>query len=158
MADEDGSAYNGRIEALREKEYPMLKDDNIYLDHAGTTLYAKSLVDEFAVDMTTNLYGNPHSASSSSQSSTARIDDVRVQVLQLLNADPTEFDVVFVANATAGIKLVAEALRSAPGGFSFMYHQACHTSLVGVRQESRASSCVDTDTVQNLVDGAPLPE
>ncbi|KAK7952415.1 MOSC N-terminal beta barrel domain-containing protein [Apiospora aurea] len=158
MAVEDGSAYNDRIEALREKEYPMLKDDNIYLDHAGTTLYAKSLVDEFAVDMTTNLYGNPHSASSSSQSSTARIDDVRVQVLQLLNADPTEFDVVFVANATAGIKLVTEALRSAPGGFSFMYHQACHTSLVGVRQESRASCCIDTETVQNLVDGAPLPD
>ncbi|KAK8042076.1 molybdenum cofactor sulfurase [Apiospora rasikravindrae] len=158
MADEDGSAYNGHIEALREKEYPMLKDDNIYLDHAGTTLYAKSLVDEFAADMTTNLFGNPHSASSSSQSSTARIDDVRVQVLQLLNADPTEFDVVFVANATAGIKLVAEALRSAPGGFSFMYHQTSHTSLVGVRQESRASSCIDTETVQNLVDGAPLPD
>lgn len=104
-----------------------------------------------------NLFGNPHSASSSSQLSMARIDDVRVQVLQLLNADPTEFDVVFVANATAGIKLVAEALRSAPGGFSFLYHQACHTSLVGARQESKASRCVDTETVQDWVDGAPLP-
>ncbi|KAK8048604.1 MOSC N-terminal beta barrel domain-containing protein [Apiospora phragmitis] len=158
MADHDGPAYNGRIEALRKKEYPMLKDNNIYLDHAGTTLYAKSLVDEFAVDMTTNLFGNPHSASSSSQSSTARIDDVRVQVLQLFNADPTEFDVVFVANATAGIKLVADALRSAPGGFSFMYHQACHTSLVGVRQESKTSFCIDTETVQKLVGGSPLPD
>ncbi|KAK7923129.1 MOSC N-terminal beta barrel domain-containing protein [Apiospora marii] len=158
MADYDGLAYDGRIEALREMEYPMLKDSDTYLDHAGTTLYAKSLVDEFAADMTANLFGNPHSASGSSQLSMARIDDVRVQVLQLLNADPTEFDVVFVANATAGIKLVADALRSAPAGFSFMYHQACHTSLVGVRQESRASICIDTETVQNWVDGAPLPD
>ncbi|KAK8020260.1 MOSC N-terminal beta barrel domain-containing protein [Apiospora arundinis] len=158
MADYDVSAYNGRIEALRETEYPMLKDGNTYLDHAGTTLYAKSLVDEFAADMTANLFGNPHSASSSSQLSMTRIDDVRVKVLQLLNADPTEFDLVFVANATAGIKLVTEALRSAPGGFSFVYHETCHTSLVGIRQESEASRCVDTEMVQNWIDGAPLPD
>ena len=28
MADYDDSAYNGRIEALREKEYPMLKGES----------------------------------------------------------------------------------------------------------------------------------
>lgn len=98
-------------------------------------------MDAFAREMTANLFGNPHSASASSQLSTTCIEDTRLRVLQWFNADPDDFDVVFVANATAGIKLVAEALRSAPAGFDYMYHQACHTSLVGVREEARNSHC-----------------
>lgn len=118
----------------------MLKG-SVYLDHAGTTLYPKSLMDQFARDMTANLFGNPHSASTSSQLSTDRIEDTRLRLLQWFNADPADFDVVFVANATAGVKLVVEALRAAPGGFDYLYHQACHTSLVGVREEARNSLC-----------------
>ncbi|KAH9888211.1 PLP-dependent transferase [Xylariomycetidae sp. FL2044] len=158
MTDGGGMAYNAHIEALRAEEYPMLKDD-VYLDHAGTTLYAKSLIDRFAADMTANLLGNPHSASASSQASMSRIEDIRLRVLQLFQADPAEFDVVFVHNATAGIKLVAEAFRAAPGGFNFLYHEAAHTSLVGIRQEARNSLCMDTSAVKDWLNGeAPLPE
>lgn len=72
--------YNSQVEAIRDVEYPMLKGlipiqllqlplialslDTIYLDHAGTTLYAKSLMERFTADMISNLYGNPHSSSS----------------------------------------------------------------------------------------------
>lgn len=129
----------------------------VYLDHAGTTLYAKSLMDSFAADMTSHLFGNPHSASASSQSSMARIDDVRVRILQFFNADPADFDVVFVANATAGIKLVTEAFRSQSRGFVYAYHQASHTSLVGVRQEATHSQCIGSDTVEAWLGGHPLP-
>ncbi|KAI0136341.1 MOSC N-terminal beta barrel domain-containing protein [Xylariales sp. AK1849] len=156
MTDGGRAAYNGHIEALRDQEYLMLKDE-VYLDHAGTTLYAKSLIDKFAADMTYNLFGNPHSASSSSQTSTARIEDIRLRVLQFFNADPSEFDIVFVANATAAIKLVAEAFRAAPGGFSYAYHQACHASLVGVRQEATDSFCFHDGDVENWINGEPLP-
>ncbi|KAI1870252.1 hypothetical protein JX265_006422 [Neoarthrinium moseri] len=165
MTDGGTVAYNSRVAALREAEYPMIKAtlkligdaDEVYLDHAGTTLYAKSLIDRFAADMTANLYGNPHSASSSSQASTSRVDDVRLRLLQFFNADPSEFDLVFVANATAGIKLVAEAFRSTPEGFTFAYHQACHTSLVGVRQEARNSHCLDNAAVEGWIEGKALP-
>ncbi|KAI5923288.1 PLP-dependent transferase [Camillea tinctor] len=152
MTDGGNSAYNDRIEALKHHEFPMLKD-SVYLDHAGTTLYPKSLVDRFAADMTANLFGNPHSASTSSQNSTLRIEDVRLRVLNFFHADPTEFDLIFVANATAGIKLVTEAFRALPGGFDYVYHHTCHTSLVGVRQEARNSLCVDHDAVNNWLDG-----
>ncbi|ORY62138.1 MOSC N-terminal beta barrel domain-containing protein [Pseudomassariella vexata] len=149
-------AYNGLVEALREREYPMLKDQ-IYLDHAGTTLYAKSLVDRFASDMTSNLFGNPHSFSTSSQSTTSRIEDIRLRVLQFFNADPSEFDLVFVANATAGIKLVTEALRGAPAGFNYAYHQTCHTSLIGVREEARNSFCLDDVAMEHWLEHGALP-
>ncbi|KAI1142844.1 PLP-dependent transferase [Hypoxylon sp. FL0543] len=153
MAGDGGStAYNSRIEGLRQKEFPMLRDE-VYLDHAGTTLYAKSLVDKFAADMTSNLFGNPHSASLSSQTSTSRIEDVRLRVLQFFNADPSEFDLVFVANATSGIKLVTEAFRSNPFGFDYLYHQSCHTSLVGVREEAANNICLDNAAVNTWLGG-----
>ncbi|KAI0385761.1 PLP-dependent transferase [Hypomontagnella monticulosa] len=152
MTDDGSTAYNSHIEAIRQSEYPMLRDE-IYLDHAGTTLYAKSLVDKFAADMTSSLFGNPHSASLSSQTSTSRIEDVRLRILQFFNADPSEFDLVFVANATAGIKLVIEAFRGNPLSFDYLYHQACHTSLVGVREEAANSLCLDDAAVEGWIGG-----
>ena len=89
-----------------------------------------------------NLYGNPHSASLSSQRTTRRIDDTRLKVLKFFNADPEHFDVVFTANATAGTKLVASALRDREGGFWYGCHSAVHTSLVGVREmAARGHTC-----------------
>lgn len=116
-------------------------------------------MDRFARDMTANLFGNPHSGSSSSQLSTTRIEDIRLRVLRFFNADPAEFDLVFVTNATAGIKLVADALRACSGGFDYAYHQASHTSLVGVREEARNSLCVDDRQVEAWLAGScPLED
>ena len=153
--------YNGAIDLIRETEYPMLKGEDyhrsssplahtpigsVYLDHAGTTLYAKSLIDQFSKDMMGCLLGNPHSAAASSQASTRRVDDVRLSILQFFNASPDQFDVVFVANATAGIKLVTEALREVEGGFWYGYHHDAHTSLVGGRLTASAGQhCFGSD-------------
>ncbi|KAM0196751.1 hypothetical protein ACHAPI_005632 [Fusarium lateritium] len=144
--------YNVAIEEFRETEYPMIKD-SIYLDHAGSTLCSKSLMDSFAREITTVLYGNPHSASPSSQQSTSRVEDARMNLLTFFGADPAEYDVVFVANATAGVKLVLDAMRTQPDGFLYAYHQACHTSLVGVREEAVDSASIDDDEVKSWLEG-----
>ncbi|KAE8351151.1 molybdenum cofactor sulfurase [Aspergillus coremiiformis] len=128
------TGYSEDVDVIREREYPFLKDTT-YLDHAGTTLYAKSLIDSFARDLTSNLFGNPHSRSSSSQLSTQRVDDIRLRALRFFNADPEEFDLVFVANATAAIKLVGDVFRdSSSQGFWYGHFIDAHTSLVGVRE------------------------
>lgn len=103
--------------------------------------------------MTASLLGNPHSASPSSQLATLRVEDTRLRALRFFNADPAEFDLVFVANATAGIKLVAEALRASPDGFDYVYHEASHTSLVGIREEARNSLCLDNGQVEDWLRG-----
>lgn len=96
--------------------------------------------------MTSNLLGNPHSASASSQLSSRLMDDTRLRVLRFFNASPDEFDVVFVANATAAIKLVAEAFRDTDGGFWYGYHSDAHTSVVGIRElTDRGSRCFRDD-------------
>ncbi|KAG7002244.1 GPI mannosyltransferase 3 [Physcia stellaris] len=138
--------YNEGVELFRDREYPTLKGTT-YLDHAGTTPFAKSLIDDFSQNMMLNLLGNPHSISTSSQTSTSRVDDVRLKVLQFFNASPDCFDVVFVANATAGVKLVVEALREHTGGFWYGYHKDAHTSLVGAREVAAAGHhCFESDS------------
>ena len=126
-----------------------------YLDHAGTTLCPRSLMESFSKDMMSNLYGNPHSASSSSQLSTRRIENVRLRVLQYFHADPEHFDLIFVANATAAVKLVMEAFTEHEQGFWYGYHKDSHTSLVGVRQTARAGQhCFTSDEeVEDWLDG-----
>jgi molybdenum cofactor sulfurtransferase len=116
-----------------------------YLDHAGTTLYAQSLIDACAGDLKKSLYGNPHSGVDSSQRSSQRVEAVRLKLLKYCNASPKHFDVVFVANATAAVKLVAEAFRDLPAGFDYAYHQDCHNSLVGIRQLARDSRCITSE-------------
>lgn len=127
------TGYIRNIDDIRRSEYPSLHGTT-YLDHAGTTLYAKTLIEGYSKALMDNLYGNPHSASAASQLSSRRIDDVRVETLRFFNADPDKFDIVFVANATAAIKLVADAFRDQDGGFNYRYHADSHTSLVGVRE------------------------
>ena len=140
----DPKAYNAYVEEMREVQYPMLKDAT-YLDHAGTTLYSKALMDRFHSDMMGSLFGNPHSASPSSQLSTQLVEDTRLQLLRFFNADPAEYDLVFTANATAAIKLVMEAFRAQDGGFWYGYHVDSHTSLVGVRESSKEHQCFGSD-------------
>ncbi|KAI9727844.1 MAG: hypothetical protein M1834_007890 [Cirrosporium novae-zelandiae] len=125
--------YDARIAELRSREYPMLSETT-YLDHAGSALCAKSLMDRFGAEMMSNVFGNPHSGSVSSQLSTRRVEDIRLRVLRFFNADPDDFDVVFVANATAGIKLVQECMRDIDDGFWYGHHGDAHTSIIGVRE------------------------
>ncbi|KLU83578.1 molybdenum cofactor sulfurase [Magnaporthiopsis poae ATCC 64411] len=130
--------YGEAVETLRDREYPHM-NQGVYLDHSGTTIYARSTVEAFANKMTTNLYGNPHSANEPAKVSGDMVDEIRDKALRFLGADPEHFDLVFVANATAAIKLVADAFRDLAertwsGSFWYGYHKDSHTSLVGVRE------------------------
>jgi molybdenum cofactor sulfurtransferase len=141
--------------------------DTTYLDHAGTTLYSRSLVEQFSKDLCSNLFGNPHSASPSSALSTERTERVRARVLEFFRADPEHFDVVFVANATAAIKMVMHAFQDSGSklksqerpGFWYGYHSDAHTSVVGVRQVAFAGSrCFRSDDeVEGWLQGMPDP-
>ena len=165
--------YSCRLEHMRKTEYPQLRSSSVdmlhmplkqltyldvtYLDHAGTTLYARSLVDQVSRDLSSNLFGNPHSQSPSSLLSTHRIDDARTSTLRFFNADPGHFDLIFVQNATAAIKLVAEGLaehaRQQERSLWYGYHATAHTSLVGVRELATGGShCfIDDDEVERWI-------
>ena len=102
--------------------------------------------------MNTNLLGNPHSNSPSSMLSTDVIESTRLQALAFFKADPEHFDLIFVANATAAIKLVMDCLsdHSQRAASWYSYHTDSHTSLVGVREAAgRSSRCFISDKEVN---------
>ncbi|KAI1503655.1 pyridoxal phosphate-dependent transferase [Biscogniauxia marginata] len=145
------TGYNNDIENVRQKEYPHMNNVGVYLDHSGTTIYAKSTVESFASKMVTNLYGNPHSENSPAKLSGDVVDQVREKTLNFLGASPQEFDLIFVANATAAIKLVADSFRdlaekTRDRRFWYGYHKDAHTSIVGVRELTYGQSyCFESD-------------
>ncbi|RMX73066.1 hypothetical protein D0869_13980 [Hortaea werneckii] len=136
------------VEDFRDIEYPQLKGKT-YLDHGGTTLYAKSLIEDFSADMIGNLYGNPHSASTPSALAGHRVDSIRERALRFFNADPEEFDLVFVANATAAIKMVIDCFKDHAAASNtpvwYGYHRDAHTSLVGIRESTKMHRCFTSD-------------
>src|ERR1700760_17812 len=104
------SSYPEPIEDIRKQEYPQLIDKT-YLDHAGTQLPPKSLMRNFAEDIGSSIYGNPHSESWPARVSGNAVDKTRERALRFFNADPEEYDLIFVQNATAAVKLVGECFR-----------------------------------------------
>ncbi|KAB5580638.1 pyridoxal phosphate-dependent transferase [Coniochaeta sp. 2T2.1] len=148
--DAQDSCYSRPVEVIRQEEYPHM-NKGIYLDHGGATIYAKSTIEAFASKMMSGLYGNPHSANEPAKVSGDMVDDVREQALRFFGADPNHYDLIFVANATAGIKLVADAFRdladkTRTGTFWYVYHKEAHTSLVGVREFTNGDNhCFESD-------------
>jgi molybdenum cofactor sulfurtransferase len=104
--------------------------------------------------MQSTLLANPHSDASNPSASSVIVAETRLRVLQFFKADPEHFDVVFTANATAAIKLVMESFSGHEAGFDYCYHRNCHTSLVGVREVARRSTCFATDKeTEEWIDG-----
>ncbi|KAF1919890.1 pyridoxal phosphate-dependent transferase [Ampelomyces quisqualis] len=136
--------YNDRVARLRKSEYPMLKNLT-YLDHGGTTLASRSLLDSFCAEMKATLLANPHSDASNPSASSKIVAETRMKVLHFFNADPDKFDVIFTTNTTAAVKLVMECFSGLDSGFDYVYHQNCHTSLVGVRENAVSSRCLTSD-------------
>jgi len=68
-------------------------------------------VKDFARDICTSIYGNPHSESKPAIRSGELVDETRLRVLHFFNAKPDEYDVIFVQNTTAAVKLVMDSFR-----------------------------------------------
>ena len=97
------------VAALRATEFRRLDAGRLaYLDYTGAALYPESLVRRHARRLTTGILGNPHSESAPSIESTEAMDAARRMTLEMLSADPSTYDVVFTANATAGIRILAQ--------------------------------------------------
>ncbi|KAJ2807266.1 hypothetical protein H4R20_001354 [Coemansia guatemalensis] len=147
--------YDGRLDTIRQTEYPQLFDPQslvrgknpqlktVYLDHGGSTLYAASYIKAHAEAMLLNISANPHSRHVESMWTQAKIDHTRDRLLNFLGTSAEKYAVVFTANATASIRLAAELTPITADG-KFCFTRASHTSVVGVRNladEMGASVC-----------------
>jgi selenocysteine lyase/cysteine desulfurase len=121
---------------LRAREFARLDANGVaYLDYAGSAVYAASHVAAHHARLGRSVFGNPHSEHGSSRAATAAIDSARRRVLRFLDADD-DYVVCFTANATAAIKLVAEAYPFGPG-VPCVLTSDNHNSVNGVREYAR---------------------
>jgi selenocysteine lyase/cysteine desulfurase len=122
---------------LRAREFSRLDASRqAYLDYAGAALYPASLVAGDAARLLRDVLGNPHSASAPSAASTSAIDEARRMTLRFLDADAETYDVVFTANATAGMRILAEAFPFRRGS-RLVLTADNHNSVNGLRLAAR---------------------
>jgi molybdenum cofactor sulfurtransferase len=113
------------------------KNSIVYLDNAGAALPTAAQLAAVAHQLQHGApLGNPHSVNASATRSSDAIERARELVLAHCGVTARTHAVVFVANATAAAKLVADCTdwRSS----AFVYSQVNHTSLLGLRATAHA--------------------
>lgn len=139
----DPSALARFFEELRAREFARLDEcGSAYLDYTGSALYAESHLRAHEEFLKHHVLGNPHSENSASIAATEIVDRARSDVLDFFGADRSEYTVVFAANATAAIKLVAESYPFGAGS-RFTLLADNHNSVNGIR-EYAASAGAET--------------
>jgi len=126
------SSQNSQETSEFAKNWPQLANQT-YLDHAGTTPPPNAILTSHLHNLSTNLYGNPHSASPTSLTTADRIANVRSRILEFLDAPRGEYSVVFTSGATAAFKLTAECIPWQEGHVLTLYRPSNHTSVLGMR-------------------------
>jgi selenocysteine lyase/cysteine desulfurase len=127
----------GPLADLRAREFSRLDvTGTVYLDYTGSALYPASLVQRDAIRLTGSVLGNPHSESAPAQASTTAIERARALTLRLVDADPDEYEVVFTANASGAIRILAEAFPFRHGS-RFVLTADNHNSVNGLRVAAR---------------------
>ena len=122
---------------LRRTEFSRVDEKDLaYLDYTGAALHADRQITRHLQDLRRNVWGNPHSASTPSLAATALIDDARRRVLRFVDADPAEYDVIFTANCSGAIKLVAESYAFRRLG-ELVLTADNHNSVNGLREYAR---------------------
>lgn len=122
---------------LRRREFARLDAQrHAYLDYTGAALYGASQVRAHMALLEQGLFGNPHSDSAPSRASTEAMEHARSLVLRFLDVDESTHDVVFTANTTAAIKLVAEGYPFHPYT-TFAVSADNHNSVLGIREYAR---------------------
>mmetsp|Transcript_26209 Transcript_26209/g.60715 ORF Transcript_26209/g.60715 Transcript_26209/m.60715 type:complete len:541 (-) Transcript_26209:152-1774(-) len=124
------------FEAFVQRELGKRLHGDVYLDYAASGLYTDAQIDAHASDLKENLYGNPHSLSSSATRSSISIQEARDEVLQFLSASPSEYEVVFTRSCTDSLRLVADMFPWASGS-EYRYLLQNHNSVLGIRDVAR---------------------
>jgi selenocysteine lyase/cysteine desulfurase len=122
---------------LRKREFSRLDAQlHTYVDYTGSALYGEKQIQAHRMLLETGIFGNPHAESPSSRASTGLIEDVRRRVLRFFDVDETTHDVVFTANTSSAVKLIAES-------YPFDADTSCvlsadnHNSINGIREYAR---------------------
>jgi len=135
------------LDALRASDYGRLDaSGHTYLDYTGGGMYGESQIRDHASVLAASAFGNPHSGSLASITTTGLVEETRREVLAFFNAT-SDYTAVFTLNATAALKLVGEAFPFVPAS-RYLMTTDNHNSVNGIREFAAAKGAA--------VDYAPL--
>ncbi|KAL4457811.1 hypothetical protein ABPG75_012676 [Micractinium tetrahymenae] len=129
--------YGGRIDELFAKEVQPRLGDEHYLDFTGSGLYLTSQIAAIQQDLCASAYGNPHSITPSSVRASHAVEAVRAALLQLFDADPAQYELVFTRSATGALQLIGEMFPWGPAS-QFACTRSNHKSVLGIREYAKA--------------------
>lgn len=125
---------------LRRTHFSRLDEEkHIYLDYAGSALYPSTLLEHHFQQLQRSVLGHPHSSGPTSQLSSRLVELTRQKILSFFNADPMKYDVIFTANVTAAVKLVAESFPFSKSSQLLLLADN-HNSVNGIREYARRAS------------------
>jgi selenocysteine lyase/cysteine desulfurase len=123
-----------RLDELRATDYAYLDaGGHVYLDYGGAGLPADGQISAHAARMRGGCFGNPHSASPTSEIATELVELTRARILAFFNASAEEYAVIFTANTTGACRLMAESYPFGPGS-RFVLTLDNHNSVNGIRE------------------------
>ncbi|VDL71805.1 unnamed protein product [Nippostrongylus brasiliensis] len=137
-----------------------------YLDHAGAALPSEQQLREvFELALRIPL-ANPHSHHATATTTHMMVQDARFRILDHFDVTTEEYAVVFTANATHALQIVAECfvfnekhkdelrISTAPHGIgpTFAYMRDSHNSVVGMREiiKEKVQEIVCVDSCDDL--------
>ena len=121
------------VDELRASEYARIDAErHAYLDYTGASLAADSQLREHLALLQSHVFGNPHSASPTSATTTMMVERARRHVLEWFHAE-RDYTAVFTLNASGALKLVGEAYPFAPDA-RLLLSTDNHNSVNGIRE------------------------
>lgn len=128
----DHPAYpEHQVEAMRQQEYARLDEQQVtYLDHVGGTLPPDSLLEQDYQALKKTILGNPHSGSKASHAAYQKACD---EIYAFFGCTSEEYEIIFTANASSAIRLVAESFPFQQGS-QLLLTKDNHTSVHGLRE------------------------
>ncbi|OQR99058.1 molybdenum cofactor sulfurase [Achlya hypogyna] len=126
------------VDEMRTEEFPHMQGQ-VYLDHAGATIYSARQLAAHQKLLLSNLFGNPHStAAPSGGAAAAALDAFRHQLAAFFHTTLETYDIIFTSGATGGLKLIGETFPFSDHS-AFVYSADSHNSVVGLRSFAHAA-------------------
>ncbi|MBA5235383.1 aminotransferase class V-fold PLP-dependent enzyme [Pectobacterium aroidearum] len=124
-----------KVEALRARNFSRMESRKVtYLDHVGGTLAPLCLIEGNYQMLRNTILGNPHSGSRTSEEI---YEQARQAIYHFFNCSPDEYEIIFTANASSAIRLVAESFPY-ENGTEVLLTKDNHTSVHSIREYAKS--------------------
>lgn len=122
------------LEELQSTEFTRFaQGGHVYVDYTGGGQCPESVLSRIYKQLTTTVFGNPHSHNPTAKHTTALVEGVRARVADFVGAPTNEYEVIFTPNASGALKIVGESYPWDENTVLLLARDN-HNSVLGMRE------------------------